>query len=107
MQPTQPQRSHPNPHNHGSHGVQRLAEWSAGVLGSAAGLLLLTAVPSLAQQGQTFMRNKNTPVVTPQTSVEPRNCQQARDGAISCDTQLVNPQDPANKYRTVESPSRR
>ena len=65
------------------------------------------ADPGLAQQGQTFMRNKNRPVVTPQTSVEPRNCQQAQDGAISCDTQLVNPQDPANRYRTVDSPSTR
>lgn len=104
MPPTQPQRSQ---HNHRSHGVQRLSEWSAGVLGSAAGLLLLTADPILAQQDQTFMRNKNRPVVTPQTSVEPRNCQQAPDGAISCDTELVNPQDPANQYRTVDSPKSR
>lgn len=75
--------------------------------GLTAGVALMLSSPVVAQQGQTFMRNKNQPVVTPQTSVEPRNCQQSGDGTIRCDTQLVNPQDPANRYRTVESPSSR
>lgn len=75
--------------------------------GVGAWMTLMLTSPVVAQQGQTFMRNKNQPVVTPQTRVEPRNCQQGSDGAIRCDTQLVTPQNPANRYRTVESPSSR
>jgi hypothetical protein len=68
--------------------------------------LLLVSGSAVAQEDrQMFMRNKDRPVVGPKTTVEPKDCQTAEDGTITCGTTLVNPKDPANRYRTVDSPT--
>ncbi len=64
--------------------------------------LLLTA-PALAQDGQVYFRRKsNQPLIGPNTELKPTNCKTAADGSISCDVQIVNPEDPSNRYRSQD-----
>ncbi len=62
-----------------------------GILG-LGGLLSIcapTVAPALAQV-ESFML-KSGSQVGPATQVKPKNCVTAKDGTITCDTELVNP----------------
>lgn len=59
------------------------------VLGIGMGGCFLLAVPVLAQV-ESFML-KSGSQVGPATEVKPKNCVTAKDGTITCDTELVNP----------------
>jgi hypothetical protein len=60
-----------------------------GVLGIGTGGCFLMAVPALAQV-ESFML-KSGSQVGPTTEVKPKNCVTAKDGTITCETELVNP----------------
>ncbi len=60
-----------------------------GALAAAAGALLL-GDPAQAQS-ERFLLGPGSRV-GPATQVEPQNCVTAADGAITCDTKLVNPE---------------
>jgi hypothetical protein len=62
---------------------------SIGVLGIGMGSLLMIALPALAQV-ESFML-KSGSQVGPTTEVKPKNCVTAKDGTITCETELVNP----------------
>ena len=57
----------------------------------AAGSTLLAQAPAQAQV-ESFLWGPGSNV-GPATKVEPKNCRTAADGSITCDTQLVNPED--------------
>ncbi|MEB3260647.1 MAG: hypothetical protein VKP63_08490 [Cyanobacteriota bacterium] len=52
-------------------------------------MLVAAASPALAQV-ESFML-KSGSQVGPATEVKPKNCVTAKDGTITCDTELVNP----------------
>jgi len=58
-----------------------------GILG--VGCLLAAVLPARAQV-ESFML-KSGSQVGPATQVKPKNCVTAKDGTITCDTELVNP----------------
>jgi len=60
-----------------------------GVLGIGMGGCFLMAGPALAQV-ESFML-KSGSQVGPTTEVKPKNCVTAKDGTITCETELVNP----------------
>jgi hypothetical protein len=51
---------------------------------------LLTAVSPVSAQVESFIL-KSGSQVGPATEVKPKNCVTAKDGTITCDTELVNP----------------
>jgi hypothetical protein len=55
---------------------------------SLGGLFALT--PPASAQVETFIL-KSGSQVGPATEVKPKNCVTAKDGTITCDTELVNP----------------
>ena len=59
----------------------------SGFLGS--GLLLTAGLPASAQVESFILKSGSQ--VGPATQVKPKNCVTAKDGTITCDTQLVNP----------------
>jgi len=61
-----------------------------GLLGSCGGALLVAPVPSALAQVESFML-KSGSQVGPTTEVKPKNCVTAKDGTITCDTELINP----------------
>ena len=56
---------------------------------TTATALALGGLPARAQ-GESFLWGPGSNV-GPATKVEPQNCKTAADGAITCDTKLVNP----------------
>jgi len=60
-----------------------------GVFGVAMGSCFTMALPALAQV-ESFML-KSGSQVGPTTEVKPKNCVTAKDGTITCETELVNP----------------
>ncbi len=65
-----------------------LTGWLAwiGLCGSS---LLLTTLPVPAQVESFILKSGSQ--VGPATEVKPKNCLTAKDGTITCDTELVNP----------------
>jgi len=59
------------------------------VFGIAMGSCFMMALPALAQV-ESFML-KSGSQVGPTTEVKPKNCVTAKDGTITCETELVNP----------------
>ena len=55
----------------------------------AAALVGASASPVLAQAGSYMLGPGSN--VGPSTRVVPKNCVTAKDGSITCDTQIVNP----------------
>lgn len=53
------------------------------------GALLVMAPPALAQVESFILKSGSQ--VGPTTEVKPKNCVTAKDGSITCDTELVNP----------------
>jgi hypothetical protein len=51
---------------------------------------LFTLTPPASAQVETFIL-KSGSQVGPATEVKPKNCVTAKDGTITCDTELVNP----------------
>ena len=69
----------------------------------ATAFFVLSA-PALARDGEVFFRRKsNQLLIGPNTELRPTNCTTAADGTVSCDVQIVNPDDPSNRYRTLEN----
>ena len=62
---------------------------SFGVLGIGMGSLLIMAFPALAQVESFILKSGSQ--VGPTTEVKPKNCVTAKDGTITCETELVNP----------------
>lgn len=62
---------------------------SFGVLGIGMGSLLIMALPALAQVESFILKSGSQ--VGPTTEVKPKNCVTAKDGTITCETELVNP----------------
>jgi hypothetical protein len=61
-----------------------------GLLGFfGSGILLTGALPASAQVESFILKSGSQ--VGPATQVKPKNCVTAKDGTITCDTQLVNP----------------
>ena len=64
---------------------------------------LLLTTPALAQDGQVYFRRKSNQLpISPNTELKPTNCKTEDDGSISCDVQILNPQDPSNRYRSED-----
>jgi hypothetical protein len=61
-----------------------------GLLGWCGGTMLVAPVPSALAQVESFML-KSGSQVGPTTEVKPKNCVTAKDGTITCDTELINP----------------
>lgn len=53
------------------------------------GSLLTLSAPALAQVESFILKSGSQ--VGPATQVKPKNCVTAKDGTITCDTELVNP----------------
>lgn len=62
---------------------------SLGVLGIGMGSWLMLALPASAQVEQFILKSGSQ--VGPTTEVKPKNCVTAKDGTITCETELVNP----------------
>ncbi|MFN9645616.1 MAG: hypothetical protein ACK6BG_10985 [Cyanobacteriota bacterium] len=60
------------------------------VLGLLSLGTVLAVVPPATAQVESFML-KSGSQVGPATEVKPKNCVTAKDGTITCDTELVNP----------------
>ena len=60
------------------------------LLGLWGSVSLLTAVSPVSAQVESFIL-KSGSQVGPATEVKPKNCVTAKDGTITCDTELVNP----------------
>lgn len=60
-----------------------------GVLGLAGLLVFLSPSLALAQTESFILKSGSQ--VGPATEVKPRNCVTAKDGSITCETELVNP----------------
>ncbi|HGY5556999.1 MAG TPA: hypothetical protein ACN46V_08250 [Prochlorococcus sp.] len=55
---------------------------------------------SQAQESDVYFRRKsNQPLINEKTSIDPENCTPNADGGFTCDTKVVNPDSPDNKYR--------
>jgi hypothetical protein len=61
-----------------------------GLLALCGGATLVAPVPSALAQVESFIL-KSGSQVGPTTEVKPKNCVTAKDGTITCDTELVNP----------------
>ncbi len=61
-----------------------------GVLGCCGLAVAVAPTPSALAQVESFML-KSGSQVGPATEVKPKNCVTAKDGTITCDTELVNP----------------
>ena len=68
--------------------TSRLMGWLLAACFGAGSLLL--GAPMARAQSQRFLLGPGTNV-GPNTKVKPENCKTAADGAITCDTKLVNP----------------
>ena len=68
--------------------TSRLMGWMLTACFGAGSLLL--GAPMARAQSQRFLLGPGTNV-GPNTKVKPENCKTAADGAITCDTKLVNP----------------
>jgi len=63
--------------------------WRASVLLASAAVVAASGSPVLAQAGSYMLGPGSN--VGPSTRVVPKNCVTAKDGSITCDTQVVNP----------------
>ena len=63
--------------------------WGASALLAGAAVIAASPLPALAQAGSYLLGPGSN--VGPSTRVVPKNCLTAKDGSITCDTQVVNP----------------